>query len=58
MRSEENSLGWYVKGSDEPMLKVVARNGTIKTEATIPPEECKKKQIQDREKKLVEKKMY
>ena len=37
--SEENSLGWYVKGNDEPMLKAVARNGTIETEATILPEE-------------------
>ena len=38
VRSEENCLGWYAKGSDEPMLKVMARNGTIETEATILPE--------------------
>ena len=58
VRSEENSLGWYVKGSDESMLKAVARDGTIETEATILPEEYKKKQIQDRERNWVEKKMY
>ena len=40
------------------MLKAVARNGTIETEATILPEKYKKKQIQDRKRKWVEKKMY
>ena len=43
MKSEENSLGWYVKGSDEPMLKAVAQNGTIEIEVTILPEKYKKK---------------
>ena len=43
VKSEENSLGWYIKGNDEPILKAVVRNGTIETEATILPQECNKK---------------
>ena len=58
VRSDESNLGWYVKGSDEQVLKAVARNGTIEIEATILSEEYKKKQIQDRKRKWVEKKMY
>ena len=40
------------------MLKAVARNGTIETEATILPEQYQETQIQDKERNWVEKKMY
>ena len=35
IRGEENRLGWYVKQSKEPMLKVASMKATIKTEETV-----------------------
>ena len=45
IKGEENSLGWYVKQSNAPMLKVASMKTTIKTEETVRPEEFKGMQI-------------
>ena len=49
IKNEENSLGWYIKQSTEPMLKVVSIRGIIKTEETIRPAVFKRMQINTRE---------
>ena len=37
IKSEESRLGWYVKQSNELMLKVVCTKGIIKTEEATRP---------------------
>ena len=58
IRAEENSLGWYVKQSKEPMLKVASMKATIKTEETVRPEEFKRMQINASEQAWKEKRMH
>eukprot|EP00112_Aurelia_sp_Birch-Aquarium-sp1_P005801 Seg1658.11 transcript_id=Seg1658.11/GoldUCD/mRNA.D3Y31 product="hypothetical protein" protein_id=Seg1658.11/GoldUCD/D3Y31 len=58
MKGEENSLGWYVKQSNEPMLKVASIKMTMKTDETVRPEEFKRKQINSREQAWKEKRMH
>ena len=35
MRSEENSLGWFVKNSVEDLLQGVRATGVIRSEGTV-----------------------
>ena len=58
IKGEENSLGWYVKQSNEPMLKVASMKTTIKTEETVRPEEFKRMQINASEQAWKEKRMH
>ena len=53
-----NSLGWYVKQSKEPMLKVACMKATIKTEETVRLEEFKGMQINASEQAWKEKRMH
>ena len=58
IKGEENSLGWYVKQGNEPMLKVASMKTTIKTEETVRPEEFKRMQINASEQAWKEKRMH
>ena len=58
IRAEENSLGWYVKQSREPTLKVASMKATIKTEETVRTEEFKIMQINASEQAWKEKRMH
>ena len=58
IKGEENSLGWYLKQSNEPMLKVASMKTTIKTEETVRPEEFKRMQINASEQAWKEKRMH
>ena len=42
VRSEENNLGLYVRGSDEMLLKGVKQVGIVKTENLMEKEDFKK----------------
>ena len=41
MRSEENSLGWYVKNSQEVLLQGVRATSVIRSEETVSKDEFK-----------------
>ena len=56
--AEENSLGWYVKNSVEPLLEQVAKTGVIETERCETKENFKKKAVEELEKAWIGKKMY
>ncbi|CAB3982989.1 Hypothetical predicted protein [Paramuricea clavata] len=43
IRTKENSLGWYVKNSVEPLLQQIAKTGVIETERCEIKENFKKK---------------
>ncbi|CAB4021725.1 Hypothetical predicted protein [Paramuricea clavata] len=58
IRIEENSLGWYVKNSVEPLLQQVAKTGVIETERCETKENFKKKAIEELEKAWIDKQMY
>ncbi|CAB3978866.1 Hypothetical predicted protein [Paramuricea clavata] len=58
IRTEENSLGWYVKNSVEPLLQQVAKTGVIETERCETKENFKKKAVEELEKAWIDKKMY
>ena len=58
IKSEENRLGWYVKQSNELMLKVVSTKGVIKTEEAVRPEDFKQMLINEREHAWKEKRMH
>ena len=42
MKSEENSLGWYVKNNTEPLLAAARTRSTITYKETVDPKEFKK----------------
>ena len=56
--AEENSLGWYVKNSVEPLLQQVARTDVIETERCETKENFKKKVREELEKMWTDKRMY
>ena len=58
IKSEENSLGMYVKDSPEPLLQGVRLAAIIDTAECISKEDFKRKQTDEREKAWREKKMY
>ena len=58
VQSEENSLGWYVKNSEELMLKAVKWQGIIHTDVAMKPEEFKKDRKMERESRWMNKKMH
>ncbi|CAB4027853.1 Hypothetical predicted protein [Paramuricea clavata] len=57
-KTQENSLGWYVKNSVEPLLQQVAKTGVIETERCETKENFKKKAVEELEKAWIDKKMY
>ena len=42
VRSEENNLGWYVRESNEMLLKGVKKTGIVKTENLMEKEDFKR----------------
>ena len=56
--AEENSLGWYVKNSVEPLLQQVSRTDVIETERCETKENFKKKVREELEKMWTHKRMY
>ena len=56
--AEENSLGWYVKNSVEPLLQQVAKTNVIETEGCEAKENFKRKVREDLEKAWTDKRMY
>ena len=56
--AEENSLGWYVKNSVEPLLQQVAKTNVIETEGCEAKENFKRKIREDLEKAWTDKRMY
>ncbi|CAB4045859.1 Hypothetical predicted protein, partial [Paramuricea clavata] len=58
IRTEKNSLRWYVKNSVETLLQQVAKTGVIETERCKTKENFKKKAVEKLEKAWIDKKMY
>ena len=58
IRSEENSVGFYMKNSMEPLLEQVRMSGVIQTEECLPKEQYKKEKTTEKEQNWKEKKMY
>ena len=58
VRSEENNLGLYVRGSNENLLKGVQKVGIVKTENLVEKEGFKKNSQNEFKKKWHEKGMY
>ena len=58
IRSEENSVGFYMKNSMEPLLEQVRMSGVIQTEECLPKEQYKKEKTTKKEQNWKEKKMY
>ena len=57
IRSEENSMGWYVRNQIEPLMKAVKSAGIVDVVNCVKPEEFKKKREKDGEKSCREKKV-
>ena len=57
-RLEENDLGWYVRRSNEMLLKGVKKVGIVKTENLMEKEDFKKNSQNEFENKWHEKTMY
>ena len=58
VRSEENNLGLYVRGSNEILLKGVKKVGIVKTENLMKKEDFKKNSQNEFKNKRHEKRMY
>ena len=58
MRTEENSLGWYLKKSVEPLLKEVGSSKILDVEGSILKESYKQKLITTTEGRWKDKRMY
>ena len=58
VKNEGNSLGWYVKNSEELMFEAVRRQGVVKTEQAITPDVFKKTRVSERLKNWSEKVMH
>ena len=58
IKREENSLGRYVRQSNELMLKVVSTKGIFKTEEVVRPEDFKQMLINEREHAWKEKRKH
>lgn len=58
IRSEENSLGWYIENAVEPLLAEVRDGKVVKTDNCMPTENYKKKEVKEREQRWIEKRMY
>ena len=58
IRSEENSVGFYIKNAMEPLLEQVRMSGVIQTEECLPKEQYKKIKTTVKEQNWKEKKMY
>ena len=57
-RLEENDLGWYVRRSNEMLLKGVKKVGIVKTENLMEKEDFKKNSQNEFKNKCHEKRMY
>ena len=55
---EENNLSWYIKNSDEIMLRKMGALGMVNMKDTVKPSEYKKNKNQGKEKELKEKVMH
>ena len=58
VRSEENNLGLYVRGSNEMLLKGVKKVGIVKTENLMEKEDFKKNSKNEFKNECHEKRMY
>ena len=58
VRTEANSLGWYVKKSVEPLLKEVGRSNILDVDGSIPKESYKQKLRTTTEERWKDKRMY
>ena len=58
-RSEENSVGWYVRNSNGgQLLETVKASGVVELEAAVKPEQFKKEAVEEEMKTWREKKMH
>lgn len=58
VRSEVNDLGWYLRNSDEVLLKEVRKSTIIDVESSKEKKEYKKEMVMQLEDKWREKVMY
>uniref|UniRef100_A0A1X7SMI5 Reverse transcriptase domain-containing protein n=1 Tax=Amphimedon queenslandica TaxID=400682 RepID=A0A1X7SMI5_AMPQE len=58
IKAEENSLGWYVKKSVEPLLKAVGRSKILDVEGSRPKESYKQLEMVATEERWIGKRMY
>ena len=59
IRSEENSVGWYVRNSNGgQLLETVKASGVVDLEAAVKPEQFKKEAVEEEMKTWREKKMH
>ena len=58
IRSEENRLGWEIEKAVEPLLVQVRERKVIKTDSCMQTEQYKKKEVEEREQRWMEKKIY
>ena len=58
VKSEENSLGWYIKNNIKPLLVAVRTTWTITNKETINPKEFKKTKEEQRKNEWTVKRMH
>ena len=58
VKEEENNLSWYIKNSEEIMLKKVEAMGMVNVKDTVKPSEYKRNKNQGKEKEWKEKVMH
>ena len=58
VKEEENNLSWYIKNSEEIMLKKVEGMGMVNVKDTVKPSEYKRNKNQGKEKEWKEKVMH
>ena len=58
MRREENNLSWYVKNSEEALLRKVGDSNVVNISEAVDPKEYKVNEVKERENEWKQKRMH